>query len=290
MCFSSSLLMENGWIGIVCLLIYTREKCGFEVEPIYQYSKLISSRVRKPHFSLTLWQGLMGNVMQHSLKIPMLRIWELNIILDPRLGMRFNSAESQLKIPETEEQRMLESEEDSSTDHRGWRYKSKAGVCMLASMGVGRDTCSDAHLTVYAATMRAMPRGLFEVQGFLLFSTFLVCECMCACVHIRYAYLHASASMWMQVYLCICVFVWVSACMSEWCIHDVGTHRFTLPLDSLKQSPVKPRVHSMTSHTSHLALGTSCLYLPGLELYVGHKAHSLFTWWSKFRCSHLNCK
>lgn len=62
----------------------------------------------------------MGNVTQHSLKIPMHSIRQLSIILDPRLGMRLNSSESLLKIPETEEQRMLESEEDSSTDHRGW--------------------------------------------------------------------------------------------------------------------------------------------------------------------------
>ena len=93
--------------------------------------------------------------------------------------MRLNSSESLLKIPETENQRMLESEEDFSTDHRGWSYKSKAEVCMLAFMEVGGNTCLDAHLMVYAATMRAMPGGLFEVQGFLLCSTFLVFDCMC---------------------------------------------------------------------------------------------------------------
>lgn len=82
-------------------------------------------------------------------------------------------------------------------------------------MEVGGNTCLDAHLMVYAATMRAMSGGLFEVQGFLLCSTFLVFECMCACVHIRYTREFALGLIYMHQHLCGCKCTCVYACLCE---------------------------------------------------------------------------
>lgn len=124
--FSSSLLMENWWIGVVPLLIYTRWKWGLEIEPIPQHAKLITDRVRKPLFSLTCsraWAHEKCNTVFFA-EIPILGMQQLNIVLDPRLGIRLNSAEPQLKVPETEQQKMLESKEtkvskcESSTNQR----------------------------------------------------------------------------------------------------------------------------------------------------------------------------
>jgi len=44
------------------------------------------------------WQG-----------IPRIITWQLKVVLDARVGVRLKSAQSQLRIPETEHQNMLKS-------------------------------------------------------------------------------------------------------------------------------------------------------------------------------------
>ena len=118
--------------------------------------------------------------------------------------------------------------------------------------------------------------------------------CVSACVSVYTSGMH----IYMHQHLCGCKCTCVYACLCESLhvrVHDAhimqGLIRLLFHWIHWKAvSRSNSKYTSMTSHTSHLALQTSCLYLPGLKLYVGHKPYSLFTWGSKFRCSHLNCK
>lgn len=179
----------------------------------------------------------------------MFRLWPLNLVLDPRLGIRFNSAEPQLKIPATEQQRMIERGETklsicaSSTDRRGWWDKSRAeGLCVGLCGGGQKPLLNCLPHTICNYNEGRAWRSLWSPR-------FLFCSIFsCVCVWGVRGGCTSGVHIYMHEHVCGCLCTCVYACLYESVhaqmqMYNVWTPPLTLPRYSLKQSPAKPRVH-----------------------------------------------
>jgi len=145
------------------------------------------------------WQG-----------IPRISTWHLKVVLDARLGVRLKSAEPQLRIPETEHQNMLESEETKlniweSSAHctdPGLRFHKYVGLC----------GCGKEHL------FRSPPPTMCYYSGgnalsqrfFVLLLCVCVCACVCVCVFVRVCVCVRAC---VCVCVCVCTYVHIQCIM-----------------------------------------------------------------------------